>query len=57
LFVENRHGLIDKDSSQPAAESTFMVKSWSAIGGYPYAVPHGALGLLMIAEHAVGDQR
>jgi hypothetical protein len=56
LFVENRHCLIDKDSGQPAAKSTFMVKPWSTIGGYPYAVLHGIFGLMVVAEHAVGDQ-
>ncbi len=34
-----------------------MVKPWSVIGGCPNAVLHGILGILMIAEHAVGDQR
>ena len=34
-----------------------MVKLGRGIGGYPYAVLHGNFGLLVIAEHAVRDQK
>jgi hypothetical protein len=57
LLVKKYHSFIDKDSNQPAAEGTFMFEPRNVIGGCPQAVLHGILGLLVIAEHAVRDQR
>jgi hypothetical protein len=57
LLVKKYHSFIDKDSNQPAAEGTFMFELRSVIGGCPQAVLHGILGLLVITEHAVRDQR
>ena len=53
--AKNDHCLIDEDSRQPAAKSTFMVKLGRGIGGYSYAVLHSNFGLVVIAEHAVCD--
>nr|WP_035359827.1 hypothetical protein [Edaphobacter aggregans] len=49
--------MIDNDSNQPAAEGTFIFEPRNVIGSCPQAVLHGILGLFMITEHAVRDQR
>jgi hypothetical protein len=57
LLVKKYRGFIDKDSNQPAAEGTFMFEPRIVIGGCSQAVLHGLLGILVITEHAVRDQR
>jgi len=48
LLVKQYQSFIDKDSNQPAAENTFVLKPWNIVFSCPQTVLHGIFGLLVI---------